>query len=130
MTPQPFVALRCRISRSGFSSERVFRVTLASGAEYIGAAPADYFFAEDQHPLPANQPAQRLVRVPGFLTARVLERKSDGALLLSVPSGEVLLVRPDEVFAYPANGSLAETGAHVPVLPRHPLGHRVRAAHH
>ena len=115
MHPGPLVALRCRISRSGFSDERVYRATLANGTEHIGAAPADYFFTEDQRPLPADVPAERLVRVPGFVAARIIERDPDGALLLSVPLADVLLVRPAEVIAYPANGSLAEKGAHVPV---------------
>jgi hypothetical protein len=117
MYPQSLVALRCRISRSGFDYERVFRVTLANGAEHIGAAPAIYFFTEDQRPLPADQPAERLVRIPGFVAARIIERKADGALLLSVPLDDVLLVRPSEVIAYPANGSLVEKGVHVPVQP-------------
>jgi hypothetical protein len=117
MHPGPLVALRCRISRSGFDYERVFRATLANGTEHIGAAPADYFFSEDQRPLPADQPAERLVRVPGFVAARVIERKPDGSLLLSVPLADVLLVRPSEVIPYPANGSLLEKGAHVPVQP-------------
>src|SRR5271169_4583392 len=111
MSADSLVALHCRISRSGFSSERVFRVTLANGAEHIGAAPADYFFGEDERPLPANQPAERMVRVPGLIAARGIERKPDGALLMSVPSGEVLLVRPGEVVAYPANGSPIGNGA-------------------
>ena len=105
MPAESFVALRCRISRSGFPSERVFRVTLANGAEHIGAAPVEYCFSEDEHPLSAGQPAERLVRMPGFVAARIIERKADGALLVSVPSGEVLLVRPAEVVDYPVNGS-------------------------
>jgi hypothetical protein len=115
--PQSLVALRCRISRSGFPDERVFRVTLANGSEHVGAAPANYFFTEDQHPLPAEQPVQRLVRILGYVAARVIQRKADGSLLLSVPLDDVLLVSPSEVIPYPANGSLTETTAHVPVQP-------------
>jgi hypothetical protein len=106
--PQSLVALRCRISRSGFDYERVFRTTLANGTEHIGAAPADYFFTEDQRPLPPDQPAERLVRIPGFVAARIIQRKPDGALLLSAPLADVLLVRPSEVIAYPSTGSLTE----------------------
>jgi hypothetical protein len=115
MQPGPLVALRCRISRSGFSDERVYRVTLGSGAEHIGAAPVNYFFTEALRPLPADVPAERLVRVPGFVAARIIERKPDGALLLSVPLADVMLVGPSEVIAYPGNGSLSEINAHVPV---------------
>jgi hypothetical protein len=117
MVNESLVALRCRISRSGFPSEKVFRVTLASGAENVGAAPADYFFGEDRRPLPSDQPAQRMVRVPGFVAARIVERKPDGVLLVSVPSGDVLLVRPDETTAYPGNGLDTERTPHVPVQP-------------
>jgi hypothetical protein len=76
MHPESLVALRCRISRSGCPSERVFRVTLAGGGEHLGAALSDYFFGEDQRPLPADQPAQRGTRVPGLVAARVIERKA------------------------------------------------------
>jgi hypothetical protein len=117
MVNESLVALRCRISRSGFPSEKVFRVTLASGAENVGAAPATYFFGEDRRPFPIDQPTQRMVRVPGFVAARIVERKPDGALLVSVPSGDVLLVRPDETTAYPGNGRDTERTPHVPVQP-------------
>src|SRR5262245_4868394 len=114
MPAESLVALHCRISRSGFSDERVFRATLANGTEHVGAAPADYFFTEDQRPLPADQPTERLVRVPGFVAARIIERKADGSFLLSVPLADVLHVRPSEVIAYPANGYPTEK-ANVPV---------------
>ncbi len=109
------VTARCRISRSGFPSERVFRVTQADGTEHIGAAPANYFFGADGSRLLADQPAQRLVQIPGFVAARVLNRTDDGTLLLSVPSGEVLWVQPSEVVDHPNNVSRMREGAHVPV---------------
>src|SRR5438034_7247352 len=101
MTPESLVAVRCRISRGGFSSERVFRVTVANGEEYIGAAPVDYFFDESKGPLPPEQPRERGSSVPGFVAGRVIEREPNGICVVSVPSGEVLRVGVDEISEYP-----------------------------
>jgi hypothetical protein len=106
------VALRCRITRGGFSSERVFRLTLADGAEHVGAAPVDYFFTEAKAPLPKDQPAERATSIPGYLAARVLSNGPQEAFLVSLPSGDVLRVNASEVSSYPAGGR-----AHVPVEP-------------
>jgi hypothetical protein len=82
------IAVRCRISRGGFSSEFVFHVTMASGVDYVGAAPVEYFFDEQQSPLPPDQPPKGMILL-GFVAARVVEQ-TNGTVLVSVPSGEVL----------------------------------------
>ncbi len=102
------VAVRCRISRGGFSSERVFRVTVAGGVEHVGAAPVEYFFDEQQRRLPPDQPP-RGVTLQGFVAARVVEQ-TNGTILVSVPSGEVLRVGTGEIIEHPKGSR-----AHVPV---------------
>lgn len=104
-----FLAIQCRISRGGFSSERVFRVKLMGGAEHIAAAPVEYFLTERLGPLPADQPEKRGELIPGFVTGRLI-RDEVGSQLVSVPSGEVLLLPASEIREYPN-----ERAAHVPV---------------
>jgi hypothetical protein len=102
------IAVRCRISRGGFSSERVFRVTMASGVEHVTAGPVEYFFDENQQRLQADQPP-RGVTLAGYVTARVVEQKND-TVLVSVPSGEVLWLGMNEIVEHPKG-----IRAHVPV---------------
>jgi hypothetical protein len=102
------VAVRCRISRGGFSSERVFRVLVDGGVEHVGAAPVEYFFDEQQRRLSSDQP-QRGVTLLGFVAARVVEQ-TNGAVFVSAPSGEVLRVGAAEIIEYPKGSR-----AHVPV---------------
>ena len=104
------IAIRCRISRGGFSSERVFRVTTPEKVEHVGAAPVEYFFDENQQGLPL-EPPPRGVSLPGLVAARVVEQNHN-TVLVSVPSGEVLRVATNEVTEYPKG-----TRAHVPVQP-------------
>jgi hypothetical protein len=102
------VAVRCRISRGGFSSERVFRVDIAGGVEHVAAGPVEYFFDENQQHLQGDQPPRGVTRA-GYVTARVVEQKND-TVLVSVPSGEVLWVGINEIVEHPKG-----IRAHVPV---------------
>jgi len=104
MVTDELILIRCRISRSGFSSERVFRVNRSDGPEHIGAAPVRYFFTEGKKPLPPDQPAERGVQIKGFLTGRVVLEESAEVILVSVPSGEVLRVNRQETAEYPQEG--------------------------
>jgi hypothetical protein len=104
--------VKCRVSRGGFSSERVFRVRLANGAEHVGAAPVDYFLTEQGERLSPDEPGQRGTQVAGWLVGRLVREEPGGNALVSVPSGEVLLL-PGEAIR---NGA-AEGHARVPVQP-------------
>jgi hypothetical protein len=106
------VAVRCAISRGGFSSERVFRVRLADGGEYVGVGPVPYFFTDQKEPLSADQPAQRGERIPGHVAAYILGNGTQEALTVYVPSGDVLVVKAAEVSNYPSG-----SGVHVSVQP-------------
>lgn len=102
------VAIRCKISKGGFSSERVFRIRLNDG-EHVGAAPIEYFSTNDQRPLPADRPANKGEHIEGFIAGRIVAVE-DGSYLVSVPSGEVLLIPGAEIIEQPAGNA-----THVPV---------------
>jgi hypothetical protein len=55
-TMEKLVRIPCRISRSAFSDERVFRVASADGAEHIGAASVVYFSKGDRSALGPKDP--------------------------------------------------------------------------
>jgi hypothetical protein len=102
------VAVRCAISRGAFSSERVFRVQMAEGGEYVGVGPVQYFFTDQKEPLSADQPAQRGERIPGHVAAYLLRNGNQELLKVYVPSGDVLDVKAAEVSNYPSG-----SGVHV-----------------
>ncbi len=107
MAVERLVRLPCVIYRSAFSSERQFQIR-SSQAEYVSTAPVEYFWADREHRLAADEPRQRGNSVPGFVDARILSQRDNGTLLLSVPSGDVLEVDAAMVVEYPQ-----ETAAHV-----------------
>jgi hypothetical protein len=90
------VRVRCRISRSGFSSERVFRLELANGTIHTGAAPLDYCFNQNHEPLGADQPPVGKL-IQGFLSARVVRKEPDGTSWVHLPSGDVVQVKQSSV---------------------------------
>jgi len=106
------ILVRCEISRGGFPSEKVFRLTQSDGTVHIGAAPAGYFFTTAKKRFKPGEPAERGEWVPGFLAARVIQ-ESDGTLLVSVPLADVLSVKKEDFVEYPHQ----EGRAHVPVQP-------------
>jgi hypothetical protein len=73
--------VRCRISRGGFSSERVFRVTLANKEQHIGAAPVEYFLTEKQSRLAPDQAPERGIQIKGFIEARLIRNEPGGGML-------------------------------------------------
>lgn len=87
MTSDDLIALKCQLSRTGFSHERGFRVPHADGGEYAGAAPVEYCFTRDGQPLEPNQPSVRQ-RLGGLIAARRL-RDEDHGVLVHVPDGGV-----------------------------------------
>jgi hypothetical protein len=99
MSQRDLVALACKISRSGFPNEAIFRVQVANGDTYVGAAPRQYFYRLDWKPLPEDQPPEGK-RIDGRILARII-RKVDEDFLVSVPDGGVLQVNPDQVTRLP-----------------------------
>jgi hypothetical protein len=89
------VLLVCQISRSGFSGERVFRLTLADGTEYVGVAPVDYCYHPDKSPLGTDDPPQGQ-RIDGLVEGRVIENGGRVAKV-AMPDGEVIEVSLDRI---------------------------------
>ena len=89
------VLLACRISPSSFSGERVFRITLANNAEYIGVAPVDYCRQKNQSAIGPNEPSKGN-RIDGFVEGRVLEN-GGSETKVALPDGEVINVPLDRI---------------------------------
>jgi hypothetical protein len=101
---QKKIALSCTISRGGFTDERVFRVEMANGETYIGACSRRYCYAKDKRIIKEEQP-KRGETIDGLVMARHIRDEEEGALLVSVPDGAVLLVSEDRVREAPKDVS-------------------------
>jgi hypothetical protein len=95
MESESLQLVKCRIARSGFSSERVFTISLPGQAEYMGASPLAYCYDSRKHPLQEDQPKEQQ-EVVGHVAARVVKTEPK-RWLISVPSGDVLWVDPTTV---------------------------------
>ena len=84
----------CQISRSAFSDERVFRITL-DGSEHVGAASANYCRKNDGSPLAGDEPPANR-RIKGKVAARVVSSSGD-ILCVSLPDGEVVNVNSNQL---------------------------------
>jgi len=92
------VALRCTISRGGFSDERIFRLRLPGG-DYTGIASRTYCWNDQDDPLSEGEPAEGQT-IAGKVAARVLEvRGAD--VLVSIPDGDVVTVRANQLIESP-----------------------------
>jgi hypothetical protein len=88
-------SVRCRISRSGFSGERVFRVTPYDGAEHVGVAPTHYFRTAAGKPLGADTPAKGQP-IQGWIEGVLID--DDGEkVTIALPDGNTIKVRPDQI---------------------------------
>jgi hypothetical protein len=99
MSQRDLVALSCKISRSGFPNEAIFRVQVANGDTYVGAAPREYFYKSDEKPLQEDEPGEGK-KIEGKILAREIG-KVDGDFLVSVPDGGVLQVKTGQVTRLP-----------------------------
>lgn len=92
------VLLACRISRGGFSGERVFRLSLADGTEHVGVAPVGYFFHRGDRPKPIepNEPPHKGQPIEGLIAGRIVVNGGDTALV-AVPDGETIEVKLDRI---------------------------------
>src|SRR5438552_538894 len=88
------ITIACRIARSAFSEERVFYVPLAGGGEHVGAASRQYCFTRKHQPLEEEQPT-RGKTMDGRIAAILIREEGDHCLV-SLPDGEVVMVRKDQ----------------------------------
>jgi hypothetical protein len=97
-------AIACRISRGGFSDERVFELGVAS---YRGVASRRHMWNVDGAPLEDGEPPLGKV-IKGFVAARVIQiDPSRKVAMVSIPDGEVIEVPIAQLVERPAE--------HVPV---------------
>jgi len=96
MHPTREIRVRCRISRSSFSGERVFRVAKSDGDEHIGVAPVHYFLTQNNEPLGEHVPPNKGDQVPGWIQALLIENGDDEANVV-FPGGEMARVNLREV---------------------------------
>jgi hypothetical protein len=86
----------CTISRGGFTEERVFELNL-EGLRVKGAAPLDYFTDNRKKPLSPDVPPIGQT-IQGFIAAKLVDADDDnGTMILSLPSGDVIEIRSDNV---------------------------------
>ncbi len=96
MAQNEFVAVRCKLSRGFFSSERAFEVTLANGEKYSGPAPIYFCWTDHGNLLGTGEAIDR--EIDGWVAARRLPRQLPGdQVAVEVPDGEAVAVRQSQV---------------------------------
>lgn len=108
MSSSKFKAINCRISRGGFSDERVFLLSLPEG-EYSGVASHRYLWNSDGSPLKEGEPPHGEV-IEGSIAVRVVEVFDSGGVLVSLPDGEVIQMPVTALIDRPT-----AVGQHVPI---------------
>jgi hypothetical protein len=96
MQPNSSVLVACRLSRSGFSGERVYRVTLADGkTEHVGVAPVHYCRTAKREPIGRDQPSSGN-QIDGLIEGLLVENGGDEADV-AMPDGETIRVNVDQI---------------------------------
>jgi hypothetical protein len=96
MPQSEFVAVKCKLSKGIFSTERAFEITLANGEVYSGPAPIHFCW---------NAAGKLLVRgeaekeeIDGWVAARPLKAPlPEGQVGVKVPDGTSVAVRKSQV---------------------------------
>jgi hypothetical protein len=89
------VYLACRLSRSGFSGERVFRVCCHDGSEHVGVAPTHYCHTIAGEPLGRDLPPKG-ARIEGLIEGILVDRGSK-RITVALPDGDTIQVDPDQL---------------------------------
>jgi hypothetical protein len=94
------IAVKCRLSKGIFSSERAFEVVLANGDLYTGPVPRHFCWNASGRPLGETEAIAS--EIDGWVAGRrVSSSVPPGQLAVEVPDGAVLAVRPEQVGARP-----------------------------
>jgi len=88
--------IACRISRGGFSGERIIEV---SAANYKGLAPTQLCWNVNREPLSPDEPDENEA-IEGFVAAHLMNREGN-RVLISVPDGSIFVVPEDMTFKRP-----------------------------
>jgi hypothetical protein len=92
-------AIRCKISRGGFSGERVFTIT-ANGVDHSGVGSRFYMWKEDRTPVDEGEPPIGQ-EIDGLVAARVLDIDGTTATV-TIPDGDVIEISVGELLDRPA----------------------------
>jgi hypothetical protein len=96
MKQSQFVAVKCKLSKGLFSSERAFEVDLADGKKYSGPAPTHFCWNAKGKPLGPGEATEG--EADGWVAARKLPMSLDADLVVvEVPDGAALAVRARQV---------------------------------
>jgi hypothetical protein len=96
MAQNEFVAVRCKLSKGLFSTERAFVVTLANGERYSGPAPLHFCWNDQGKPLARGEAIDH--EIDGWVAARRLRQKLPGdQVAVEVPDASALAVREAQV---------------------------------
>ena len=99
MAQEEFVAVKCKLSKGLFSSERAFEITLADGKAYSGPAPIHFCWNGKGKPLGKAEAVD--AEIDGWVAARPLRRKleNEDLIAVEVPDGEAVAVRKEQTHA-------------------------------
>jgi hypothetical protein len=103
-------AVRCTLSRGGFSEERIFRIKLPGGKMHVGAAPRQYCYHRKGLLLGPDEPAPK-AQIDGKIVVRILREDGPGRILVYLPDGDVVPVTEDQL------DHVKEVSPDVPVQP-------------
>jgi hypothetical protein len=96
MGQSEFRAVRCKLSKGIFSTERAFEITLANGEKYSGPAPIHFCWNDSGKPLAKTEAMDD--EIDGWVAARPLKQQLPGdQMAVEVPDGEALAVRKWQV---------------------------------
>lgn len=91
-------SLRCKISRGGFSDERVFKIEWL-GSSYSGVASRRHMWDERGAVIKDGEPPLDQ-SIEGLVAARIIEVDGD-TVSVSVPDGEVIRLPASQLLARP-----------------------------
>ncbi|MEI7686988.1 MAG: hypothetical protein WCL32_18365 [Planctomycetota bacterium] len=90
--PTKWVKVQCKVSRSGFSSERVFRIE-----NFKGVSHRDYILDDDDRSIGDDVPPEG-EEADAYVAAQVLQYDGDEATI-SLPSGDVVAMPSSRLIA-------------------------------
>lgn len=94
MRERRLVAIPCTLEPGMFSSERLFKVTMANDTTYQGIAPSHFCWNEKGVLISENGPAEK---ESGLLAARIVEKLDGEQIAVELPDGEVIAVQDEDV---------------------------------
>lgn len=94
------IALDSKISPGAFSGERLFSVRLANDENYVGLAPREFCWNEDDVLVGKNEPEKS---INGKVAARVVREVDPEQFVVEVPDGTCIAVDKKIINARPTS---------------------------